>query len=117
MSREMGIKTIDKISIGATEGKNELTGKKILIIGSNRLPDIDIAAYCVAMEKPPQDFKRVNLRLRRDEFEFSFCGFEDKQVERFYEWIIDTDTIQAIGRARILRFDTAVLLCGLPVDV
>ena len=117
MSREMGIKTIDKISIGATEGKNELTGKKILIIGSNRLPDIDIAAYCVAMEKPPQDFRRVNLRLRRDEFEFSFFGFEDKQVERFYEWIIDTDTIQAIGRARILRFDTAVLLCGLPVDV
>ena len=116
LGEALGLETIDKMWIGATEGKDCLKGRKVIVMGSNRINDFDLAVMSLGMAIPPTNFERKRRRLRRSGIEFDFYGFVDDNLETLYEWLIDTETIQDVGRARALRESTSVLVCGVPFD-
>lgn len=116
LGEALGLETVDKMWIGATEGKDCLKGRKVVVMGSNRINDFDLAVMSLGMAVPPTNFARKRRRLRRSGIEFDFYGFVDDNLEELYEWLIDTETIQDVGRARALRENTSVLVCGVPFD-
>lgn len=116
LGEALGLETVDKMWIGATEGKDCLKGRKVIVMGSNRINDFDLAVMSLGMAVPPTNFERKRRRLRRSGIEFDFYGFADDNLEELYEWLIDTETIQDVGRARALRENTSVLVCGVPFD-
>ena len=116
LGEALGLETVDKMWIGATEGKDCLKGRKVIVMGSNRINDFDLAVMSLGMDVPPTNFARKRRRLRRSGIEFDFYGFVDDNLEELYEWLIDTETIQDVGRARALRENTSVLVCGVPFD-
>lgn len=93
-----------------------MKGRKVIVMGSNRINDFDLAVMSLGMAVPPTNFARKRRRLRRSGIEFDFYGFVDDNLEELYEWLIDTETIQDVGRARALRENTSVLVCGVPFD-
>lgn len=116
LGEALDLETVDKMWIGATEGKDCLKGRKVIVMGSNRINDFDLAVMSLGMAVPPTNFARKRRRLRRSGIEFDFYGFVDDNLEELYEWLIDTETIQDVGRARALRENTSVLVCGVPFD-
>lgn len=78
--------------IGATEGKDCLKGRKVIVMGSNRINDFDLAVMSLGMAIPPTNFERKRRRLRRSGIEFDFYGFVDDNFA--IDYMGDEDTLK-----------------------
>ena len=106
-----------KYHYGAVEGLNCLEGKNISIVG---LPNVNEVVYKLYGMITGVDVEKCNISPRRIEYNgynFYVNTFENKELRAIQLWMLESLIEQAVGRARLLRFDCTVkLFARFPVD-
>ncbi len=108
-------------TFGATTGLDFLKGQDISVVGTPHINPVMYLLFANALGKKP----RLNdcrtsmnyIKIRHNNFEFYFNTFgEDEILREIQMYLIESELIQAIGRARILRNDcTVTVLSNLPI--
>jgi hypothetical protein len=114
-SKEKNIITFKKykedseIYYGKSEGYNEYKGKDLIVIGTpHNVPFVYhlIGAY---LRYDAED--TLCLRMtENDTYSFKFMTFKDDKMRNLQFYFIESELEQAIGRARLLRYDCRVYL-------
>lgn len=97
----------DSIHFGKTEGFDEFKGKNLAVIGTpHNLP----ALYKMLGEALGYNSSDVlcKRRIERNGYSFTFMTFSDMNMQNLQLFFIETELEQAIGRARVLRYDSTV---------
>ena len=104
---------------GALEGLNDLEGRDIAIVGTPHYPPVLYRLMALALGRDTScfSFVRAYATVQHNGFEFTFFSFVDsKDLLDLQLWLIESQLVQAIGRARVLRNNcTVYLFSDLPV--
>lgn len=98
-------------------GFDGLKGKHIAVIGTPYTRKVHYLLYAKALgiKLSPQDFRLEDLRVQYKGLEFKFKTFTRPELQLIQLHQIESEIIQAVGRARVLRYDCIVyLFAGLP---
>lgn len=102
---------------GAIEGLNCLEGKNISVIG---LPNVDELVYKLYGMATGVNVDQCNMRSMRVEYngyDFSINSFDNEKLRMIQLWMLESLLEQAVGRARLLRFDCTVkVFARFPID-
>ena len=93
---------------GAIEGLNCLEGKNISVIG---LPNVDESVYKLYGMASGIDVDNCNMRPLRIDFNgynFNINSFDNLNLRTIQLWLLESLLEQAVGRARLLRFNCTV---------
>ena len=96
---------------GATSGINEFKGKDIAVVGTPHVNNIEylLLASCLGHKVSGSDQEECNYKsITRNGYQFYFNTFESSVLQEIQLWMIESELIQAIGRARALREDATV---------
>lgn len=109
-------------TFGATAGLDIFGGMDIAVIGTPHVNPITYLLIANALgQKPRMDDSKSTMeytRIKRNGFLFYFNTFSDDDILRNIQlYLIESELIQAVGRARILRNDcTVTLLSNFPLQ-
>lgn len=115
-------KTFDKLfdteyHYGAIEGLNCMEGENISVIG---LPNVDELVYKLYGMAAGVNFEQCNMRSMRveyNDYDFSINSFDNEKLRIIQLWMLESLLEQAVGRARLLRFDCTVkVFARFPID-
>lgn len=102
---------------GAIEGLNCLEGKNISVIG---LPNVDELVYKLYGMAAGVNVDQCNMRSMRVEYncyDFQINSFDNEKLRTIQLWMLESLLEQAVGRARLLRFDCTVkVFARFPID-
>ena len=106
-----------KYHYGAIEGLNCLEGKNISVVG---LPNVDELVYklygMVAGVNVDQYHMRI-MRVGYNGYDFQINSFDNEKLRTIQLWMLESLLEQAVGRARLLRFDCTVkVFARFPID-
>lgn len=107
---------------GGTAGLDGFKGQDIAVIGTPHVNPTVYLLYANAMGKKPRlNDCRTSMqytKIRRNGFEFYFNTFSNNEIlQEIQLYLIESELLQAIGRARILRYDcTVTVLSNLPIQ-
>ena len=102
---------------GAVEGLNVLEGKNISVVG---LPNMDEAVYklygmLLGVDPYAESWKY--RKIQHDGYEFYLNTFYNDRLRTIQLWMIESHLEQAVGRARLLRYDCTVkVFARFPID-
>jgi hypothetical protein len=107
-------------TFGATAGLNEFKGEDLAVIGTPHVNNIKYIMTAKALGIPVGGFDQEEVEyvpVKRNGYEFYFNTFSHHALLREIQFaIIESELIQAVGRARALRFDCTVhLYTNLPI--
>ncbi|HYF75447.1 MAG TPA: hypothetical protein VD757_02565, partial [Candidatus Nitrosocosmicus sp.] len=105
---------------GATAGIDGLKGKDIAIVGTPHLTNDEylLTARCLGLKPKLAEQMMEYQRIFRNGYEFWFFTFEHEIMQEIQLWMIESELVQAVGRARALREDCEVIiLSNLPLEV
>ncbi|MGS2777791.1 hypothetical protein ACVBAX_10460 [Robertmurraya sp. GLU-23] len=109
----------EKLYFGNTEGIDTMKGKNITIIGT---PHINPIAYlligvCLGFRMGLEESRMEYRQVERNGLRFYFTTYNGESLLREIQfYLIESQLIQAIGRARVNRYPAKVLiLSNLPV--
>ena len=104
------------IHFGNTEGCDYMKGENLIVVGT---PHFDETVYKLIAAHLGID---VNERMRFSEVEDKYYKYwihtyENKDLRTIQMWLIKTELVQAVGRARLLRYDCTVkLYASIPLE-
>lgn len=102
---------------GAIEGLNCIEGKNICVVG---LPNVDELVYKLYGMAAGVNVNQCNMRSMRVEYngyDFSINSFDNEKLRMIQLWMLESLLEQAVGRARLLRFDCTVkVFARFPID-
>lgn len=102
---------------GAVEGLNCMESKNISVIG---LPNVDELVYKLYGMATGVNVDNCNMRSMRVEYngyDFSINSFDNEKLRIIQLWMLESLLEQAVGRARLLRFDCTVkVFARFPID-
>lgn len=102
---------------GAIEGLNCIEGKNICVVG---LPNVDELVYKLYGMAAGVNVEQCNMRSMRVEYngyDFSINSFDNEKLRIIQLWMLESLLEQAVGRARLLRFDCTVkVFARFPID-
>lgn len=102
---------------GGIEGLNCLEGKNISVVG---LPDVDekvYKLYGMLMDIDAEDKHMSYMKTQYNGYEFWMNTFKDYRLRTIQMWLVESLLEQAVGRARLLRFDCTVnVFARFPID-
>jgi len=105
---------------GATAGLDTYGGQDIAIVGTPHVAPIVYTLFASALGLTPRlnDFQMEYKQIKRNNFEFFFQTFSDDNMLREIQlYLIESELIQAVGRARLLRNNcTVTVLSNLPIS-
>ena len=96
-----------EIHFGKTEGFDKLKGKNLAIIGT---PHYIVALYKMVGKYLDYDTskKLCRQRVENSNYSFNLMTFSDAEMRNLQMYILESELEQAVGRARLLRYDTVV---------
>lgn len=96
-----------EIYFGKTEGFDKLKGKNLAIIGT---PHYIVALYKMVGRYLDYDTskKLCRQRVENSNYSFNLMTFSDAEMRNLQMYILESELEQAVGRARLLRYDTVV---------
>ena len=96
---------------GNTEGLNIYEGKNINVIGTPHQPEwiYKLFAYTLGLDFD-LDAKLKSTVVTHNGYKFPFTTYDDEVLRNIQFWIVESDLEQAVGRARLLRYDCIVNL-------
>ncbi|SOC37080.1 hypothetical protein [Ureibacillus acetophenoni] len=102
-------------TFGATMGLNQFSGEDLIIVGTPHFPPSKYLLTALTLNRIKIDESnglQINPTLvKRNGFEFHFTTFPDNKILRDIQfYFIESELIQSIGRARLLRNDANVNL-------
>lgn len=106
-----------KYHYGAIEGLNCMEGKNISVVG---LPNVDELVYKLYGMAAGVNVDNCNMRSMRVEYngyDFSINSFDNEKLQMIQLWMLESLLEQAVGRARLLRYDCTVeVFARFPID-
>lgn len=115
--KKLGYECRDGFHLGNTEGKDELNGRNILVLGKYSPPMNIVISLALAANPKEYDISNSYRTVRRAGYEMSFYSFAEDILNTLYLHLIDSETVQCIGRARLIWNECKVLVAGLPVEI
>lgn len=106
---------------------NSYQGQDLLVVGTPRVNKLVYLLYAHLIDPKMQVMSTIDYKpVKRNGFEFYFNGINNdsditpvstmEMLQEIQFYLIESELIQAVGRARILRFDCTVhLYSGLPL--
>ena len=114
-SKEKNIITFKKyredseIYYGKSEGYNEYKGKDLIVIGTPH--NVPFLYHLIGAYLGYDAEDKLCLRMtENDTYSFKFMTFKDDKMRNLQFYFIESELEQAIGRARLLRYDCRVYL-------
>ena len=107
-----------KYHFGGVEGLDTLKGKNLYIIGTPNVNNVVYQLYGMRIGIPENEIKAdmKKLRVQHNGYDFSLYTYENSVMQTIQMWFIESLLEQAVGRARLLRFDCDVeVYSGFPV--
>lgn len=102
---------------GAVEGLNCLEGKNISVVG---LPNVDELVYKLYGMAAGVNVDNCNMRSMRivyNGYDFHINSFDNEKLQMIQLWMLESLLEQAVGRARLLRYDCTVkVFARFPID-
>ena len=102
---------------GAVEGLNCLEGKDINVVG---LPNLDDSIYKLYAMLAGDDISNADMkpmRIKYNGYNFKIQTFDDYLTRKIQLWNLSSLLEQAVGRARLLRYDFEVrVFAHFPID-
>jgi len=104
------------MTYGATEGRNDLKGKSLICISTPHLHEdaytlmaLELGAELGEVENDELGF----INIEHNGYRFRFQTYKNNDIHRMVQLhLIESELIQAVGRARHLREDCIIFLCS-----
>ena len=101
---------------GNTEGINCLEGKNISVTGLPNVNDIVYKLYALLAHESIGE-QMHSMRIQHNGYDFSMHTFSSTALRTIQIWLIESLLEQAVGRARLLRYDCTVkVFAGFPIE-
>ncbi|MBN8837682.1 MAG: hypothetical protein J0I09_10500 [Sphingobacteriia bacterium] len=105
---------VDDMYFGNCSGYDNLKGKDIAVVGT---PHRDNIQYLLTAKVLRIDFKTIDTtmsfqKIEYNGFKFKFNTYDNEELRNIQLAFIESDLIQAVGRARTLRTDATVEVCS-----
>ena len=101
---------------GNTEGVNCLEGQNISVIGIPNVNDIVYKLYALLAHESIKE-QMCSMRIQHNGYNFCMHTFKSHVLRTIQIWLIESLLEQAVGRARLLRYDCTVkVFAGFPVE-
>ena len=97
-----------KYHYGAIEGLNCLEGRNISVIGLPNICDIVYILYGMAAGMRAGNYNMRSMRTVYNGYDFRINTFESEILRKIHMWMLESHIEQAVGRARLLRYDCTV---------
>jgi len=108
------VKVHDNIYFGNSCGYDSLNGKNLVILGTPNISDSDIKLYGLLLFGEGVDVNSIFEGRTKKEvngFNLRYASFEEPTLKMVQSYIIESELLQIIGRARLSRNkNTHVLL-------
>lgn len=107
---------------GAIDGLDEFKGQHIAIIGTPRLHPIKVKTMADAFgfQYVDEDLKRLQRHIiNKNGYRFPFYTYDHEDLREIQHWLIESELIQCVGRARTLRVECNVVVFSdfmLPIE-
>ncbi|MCM1231661.1 MAG: hypothetical protein NC489_16205 [Ruminococcus flavefaciens] len=102
---------------GAVEGLNCMEGKNISVIGLPNVDELVYKLYGMAAGVNIDNFNMRSMRVEYNGYDFSINSFDNEKLRTIQLWTLESLLEQAVGRARLLRFDCTVkVFARFPID-
>ena len=109
---DCGLNTIKDAYFHNQLGLNNMSGQDLAVVGTPNLPStvylLVAAALGVNMEKALLEMKYKEVKWNG--YIFDFMAFDDPVLQRIQLSMIQSELIQAVGRARAIRHDDVMVL-------
>lgn len=105
-------------NFGAIEGLNNLEGQDIVVVGMPYLNDIvyKFFLYSLYGEIITEDRPHYQ-RIENDEYSFKITTYSNEHYQKIITYFLQSEIEQAVGRARLLRYNCTVhLFSGFPAE-
>lgn len=105
---------------GNCSGSNELTGKDIIVLGT---PHYNPTQYLLFASAMGIDINTIQTEMREQRvewngFRFRFMTYDDPRLQKIQLGLIESELVQAVGRARTLRTNAKVeVFSNLPLKI
>jgi hypothetical protein len=109
--KDLFVNSHPDIHFGNVCGSNTLKGGDIAVVGTPHPPQslVELTAAVLELEVPDEPMMVVQ-EIFRNGFRFMFRTYESLNLQSIHFALIERELIQAVGRARILRYDVNVYL-------
>lgn len=102
---------------GAVEGLNCLEGKNISVIGLPNVDELVYKLYGMVAGVNVDNYNMRSMRVEYNGYDFQINSFDNEKLRMIQLWILESLLEQAVGRARLLRFDCTVkVFARFPID-
>ncbi|MDR1701122.1 MAG: hypothetical protein LBR68_08010, partial [Lachnoclostridium sp.] len=103
--------SLGPLHFGNTEGSNSMAGENIDVIGTPYEAEFlyKLAAYTLGLNFDMNAEMKPQI-VNHNGFTFRFTTYEDEALRDMQFWMIESELEQAVGRARLLRYDCKVNL-------
>jgi hypothetical protein len=109
-----------EIHYGMTTGVDKLKGKDLTVIGTPHFHPMcyELIAYAIGHDIKDGGNEISNQRVVRKGMRYMFPTFQDEVLREIQISLIESELIQAVGRARTLRTNATVhLYSNLPITL
>jgi hypothetical protein len=100
----------DEIYFGNCSGYNTLAGEDLVVVGTPHRNNVEylLLAKILGIDFKPSDTTMGYKEIEYNGFRFMFNCYDHPELREIQLGLIESDLIQAIGRARTLRTDATV---------
>ena len=117
MKKHLFNQPTSNMHFGNVLGYNDYEGSDINVVGTPHYNDVvyRLFAYSVGID-PNSEEELKNRQVEYGNYRFCFKTFSGKEMQQIQLGLIESELIQAVGRARVLRHDCVVeLYSNLPL--
>ena len=102
---------------GAVEGLNCLEGKNISVVGLPNVDEVVYKLYGMAAGVNVENYSMRSMRVNYNGYSFEINSFDNMKLRTIQLWMLESLLEQAVGRARLLRFNCTVkVFARFPID-
>ncbi len=101
---------VQDIYFGNCSGYNGLKGEDLVLVGTPHRNNVEylMLAKCLGIDFGPDDTKMTQKKIEHNGFKFMFNCYDHEELRKIQLDLIESDLVQAVGRARTLRTEAKV---------
>lgn len=100
---------IGEIHFGNTDGLNSMEGKDLLVVGTPYHPEFLYKLVAHNLGFPFNENEKMSSQyISHNGYKTWFTTFKDENLRAVHFWMIESELEQAVGRARLPRYDCNV---------
>ena len=93
---------------GAVEGLNCLEGKNVSVVGLPNVDEVVYKLYGMAAGVNVNNYSMRSMKVNYNGYSFEINSFDNMKLRTIQLWMLESLLEQAVGRARLLRFNCTV---------